>query len=497
MKKIALIVVSVIIVVLLGMFITVAFFPNIYINTGKVKSFQDKINAKYEGLKLDLNAQTFKASYESGLFNKTHYKLKLRDVSVKVSGDFIKNHFPQDIVEKYSDIDSTSYVSLLVNKLNLIYGPFDKYLAVKDLRNIKLLSYNNSVEPNENVKGEIGKIKTNKINLSPLLEKSYNNLKDAYTDILINNPDYKIVVSSANLQLKNSNSKNNLNFSELAFNQKTSSEIAKLMNNMSDKDLEEVLKSGKEKQISNVTLNNATLKSVSDNESYNYAVNHFEFSSSFEPDKADFMAYRIALNIEDLKLSAEGNEKIVNKYSMLNGLDKLSGSFAIENITPKLAKNYMNLIKYSRGSNAGASNFQELAGHLSALMTSIKEAKPKILLDINPLKHSLIEAYVDGDLAFTENSNIPSGKIEVKTTSLDKLQNKLAESNLLNENSQKFINTIKGYLKKSEGNFYIATVEIKNQIPYIFINGQPLTGGQAQVPMSDNNSIPQMGGSQR
>jgi len=66
-------------------------------------------------------------------------------------------------------------------------------------------------------------------------------------------------------------------------------------------------------------------------------------------------------------------------------LVKFNGSFAIENITPKLAKNYMNLIKYSRGGAiSGAGNFQELAGHLSALMASIKEAKPKILLDVNP-----------------------------------------------------------------------------------------------------------------
>lgn len=487
MKKIVLIVVSVIVVIFLGMFITVAFFPNIYINSGKINSFQEKINDKYEGLQVDLNAKTFKASYDSGLFNKTHYKLKLRNASVKVSEDFIKNHLPQDVIEKYSGIANTS-IMLSVNKLDLIYGPFDKYLAIKELRDIKLMPYNN-IETKEHIKGEISRIKTNTIDLSPLLEKSYTNIKDAYTDILIHNPDYRISIRGADLQLGDENTKNNLIFSKLEFNQKTSSEIAKLMNNMAYKDVEEILKSGKEKQVSKISLNDVKMSSEIDNESYNYAVNYFEFSSSFEPQNADFMTYKIALNIEDLQLSARGNEQTVKTYNILNGLNKFNGSFAIERITPKLVKNYMNLINYSRGINAGVGNFQELAGYLSALMASIKEAKPKILLDINPLKHSLLEAYVDGDLVFTEASTVPVGKIEVKTTDLNKLEDRLATSNLLNNNSQNFINTIKEYLKKGEGNFYVATVEIKNQMPYIFINGQPLTGIQSQTPMLDNNSI--------
>jgi len=124
-------------------------------------------------------------------------------------------------------------------------------------------------------------------------------------------------------------------------------------------------------------------------------------------------------------------------------------------------------------------------------MASIKEAKPRILLDINPLKHKLLEAYIDGDLAFTEHSNIPLGTINIKSTSLDPLQNKLTEYNILNENSIKLFNTIKGYLLKSEGNFYASTIEIKNQLPYIFINGQPLSTGQTQAPMPGNNETPQ------
>jgi len=38
---------------------------------------------------------------------------------------------------------------------------------------------------------------------------------------------------------------------------------------------------------------------------------------------------------------------------------------------------------------------------------------------------------------------------------------------------------------------YVATIEIKNQMPYIFINGQPLSTGQTQAPMPGNNEIPQ------
>ena len=37
---------------------------------------------------------------------------------------------------------------------------------------------------------------------------------------------------------------------------------------------------------------------------------------------------------------------------------------------------------------------------------------------------------------------------------------------------------------------YAATVEIKNQMPYIFINGQPLTGPQLQPSMPDTNTNP-------
>jgi len=47
-----------------------------------------------------------------------------------------------------------------VNKLNLVYGPFDKFLAVKDLTGIKIVSYNNDVEVEGVVRGEISKLKT-------------------------------------------------------------------------------------------------------------------------------------------------------------------------------------------------------------------------------------------------------------------------------------------------------------------------------------------------
>jgi len=60
----------------------------------------------------------------------------------------------------------------------------------------------------------------------------------------------------------------------------------------------------------------------------------------------------------------------------------------------------------------------------------------------------LLETYVDGDLAFTENSNIPLGIINIKSTSLEELENKLAENDILNENSMNTLKTIKSYLKK-------------------------------------------------
>lgn len=490
MRKIALIVTSSIIVILLGIFITVAFFPNIYINTGKINNFQEKINSKYEGLEVNLNANTFKASYDSGLFNKTHYTLKLEDASIKVSLDLLKKHLPE--LEEYSDVEEKTDILLSVNKLKLIYGPFDKYLAVKDLKGIKILTYTNNIETNAGINGDIEKIKTNKIDLSSLLENDYSNFKDAYTDILINNPDYELSIGNVNIQLKNNDEINKLVLAKLKFDQETSTEIARLMNNKSDKDVEEILKSGKEKQISKISLNGAKLSTLSDNSSYNYALDSMTFTSSFEPQTSEFMAYRVGLKLGGLQLSAEGDEKTVKTYKSLDGLVKFNGSFAIENITPKLAKNYMNLIKYSRGGAiSGAGNFQELAGHLSALMASIKEAKPKILLDVNPLKHRLLETYVDGDLAFTENSNIPLGIINIKSTSLDELENKLAENDILNENSMNTLKTIKSYLKKSDNNMYVATIEIKNQMPYIFINGQPLTGVQTQPSMPGTNPFPQ------
>jgi hypothetical protein len=264
------------------------------------------------------------------------------------------------------------------------------------------------------------------------------------------------------------------------------------MNNKTDKDIEEILKTGKEKQVSILSAKGANLSTVTDNSSFNYSLKNFTFSSSFQPQDNNYMNYKIALKLEGLETNAKGDERTVNEYNIIDGLEIFNGSFAIENISPKLAKNYFNLIKYSRsGANAGATNFQELASHLAALMASIKEAKPKILLDINPLKHKLLEAYVDGDLAFTENSNIPLGTINIKSTSLDTLQNKLTEYNILNEKNINLFNNIKSYLKKSEDNFYVTTIEIKNQIPYVYINGQPIAAGQTQAPMPGNNQLPQ------
>jgi hypothetical protein len=486
MKKIISIVVSIIIVLLLGLFITVAFFPNIYINSGKIIKFQDNINSRYDGIELNLNAKTFKASYDSGLFNKTHYKLKLKDASIKINGTFLLNHLPPDMIGHYSNISDKTSIVLAFSNLNLIYGPFDKFLAIKDIRGIKITSYNNNTETDDIVKGTLNKIKTNKINLSSLLKESYNNLKDAYTSILIQNPNYRISINDIDIQLRNDISKNNIVVAKVNFNQKTTEDIAKLMNNLSDKDIEEVLKSGKEQQVSQISVNNAKMIAKYDNKTNNYTLNSMMFSSSFSPQEAGFMSYKITLNAEGLQLSSTGNDKASKMYSVIDGLKDLNGSFIIENISPKLAKNYINLVKYSRGNAVNTANFQELAGHLSALMTSIKEAKPKIHLDINPLKHKLLEAYVDGDLAFTENANIPTGTIFVKTTNLDKLENKLAENNLLTDNNKRLLNTIKGYLKQTDDNFYATTIEIRNQIPYIFINGQPLTGGQTQPSLPNN-----------
>lgn len=492
MKKKLIIIASIIIILFLGVFITLSFFPTIFINSGKITSLQEELNKKYDGLTFNLNPKTFKASYNAGLFNKTHYKLKLRDASVKVSVEFLEKYIPEDILAEYSQIDNQSDILLSVNKLNLVYGPFDKFLAVKDLTGIKIVSYNNDVEVEGVVRGEISKLKTSTINLSALLKNSFDSMKNAYLDILIDNQAYKIAVSDANIQLKSDYIINNFITSKLEFKQETTENIAKLINNKMDKDIEEILKSGKEKQLSMLSIRSASLNTTTDNSSFNYTLEDFAFSSSFEPQDENFMAYRIALKLEGLDTKAKGDERTVNKYSILDGLELFNGTFAIENISPKLAKNYLNLIKYSRaGANVGATNFQELASYLSALMASIKEAKPRILLDINPLKHKLLEAYIDGDLAFTEHSNIPLGTINIKSTSLDPLQNKLTEYNILNENSIKLFNTIKGYLLKSEGNFYASTIEIKNQLPYIFINGQPLSTGQTQAPMPGNNEIPQ------
>lgn len=492
MKNKLIITVSVIVIILVGIFITLSFFPTIFINSGKIDSLQEHINKKYEGLEFNLNAKNFKASYSSGLFNKTHYKLKLRDASVRVGVDFLKKYIPEDILAEYSNINNQSDILLSVAKVNLIYGPFDNYLAVRDLRGIRVISYNNDLEVDGIAHGEISRLKTNIINLSALLKNNYDSLKDAYLDILLDNPAYRIAVTDANIQLKSDYLLNNFITSKLEFKQETTEDIVKLMNNKTDKDVEEILKSGKEKQVSILTVKGANLSTVTDNSSFNYSLKNFTFSSSFQPQDTNFMTYKIALKLEGLETLAKGDDRTVNEYNIIDGLEMFNGSFAIENISPKLAKNYFNLIKYSRSdANAGGTNFQELASHLSALMASIKEAKPRILLDINPLKHKLLETYVDGDLAFTENSNIPLGVINIKSTSLDTLQNKLTEYNILNENSIKLFNTIKGYLQKSEGDFYVATIEIKNQIPYVYINGQPIAAGQMQTPMPENNQLPQ------
>jgi len=43
------------------------------------------------------------------------------------------------------------------------------------------------------------------------------------------------------------------------------------------------------------------------------------FTSSFEPQTSEFMAYRVGLKLGGLQLSAEGDEKTVKTYKTLDG----------------------------------------------------------------------------------------------------------------------------------------------------------------------------------
>jgi hypothetical protein len=193
------------------------------------------------------------------------------------------------------------------------------------------------------------------------------------------------------------------------------------------------------------------------------------------------MLYEIALSMEAASLKSPHNASAL--LTLLDGLESFNGKFAIDQISPELARRYIEMIEYTKTHrNINAGNLQELAGYLQALRAALNRAKPKISLNINPLKHPSLEANVDGALAFTEKSLIPLGKIDVRTTDLMKLEPLLIEKGVITkEKADRIFAMAAKYFKPGKDGFSYANVEIKEQMPYIFINGMPIiTGGPMQ-----------------
>ncbi|MDY6821186.1 MAG: hypothetical protein SVN78_06160 [Deferribacterota bacterium] len=485
MKKIILTIIIALVVIVAGIFVTFTYFPNIFIKSDKLEELESTLNKNFKSVQFDLNPESMDLSYESGFFTNTHYNISLDDVAIDINMKELKKLLPKKIDQ--SDIDLFDVViRLKAKKAHLIYGPFDKYLSVSELDNVTISPINE--ENKKLLDAKISRVSTEKFNIGYLIKNVENNLKDAYTELLINNPQYEIKVSKLNGYIISNERKYVLILSKADFNQVTTKGIAQFLNNKTDKPFDEILVDGKEKQISGIKLEDLEVENKSDNITYNYKIKNLEFTSKFVPEESNIMVYSMKLIVDELNTKATGDRREENLYRVIDGLNAFKGKFAIKNITPELARDYMNLINYSKGGiNLTTTNFQLLSRYLAALMRSIKSAKPEIILQVEPLEHKLVKATVDGKLSFTETSNIPLGKIIVKTSDLNKIQNELKEKQVLTEKVKNIIYSIKGYQTKLEDGTFFTEIEVKDEIPYIYINGQPINlNSTYSRPLEDN-----------
>ena len=433
-KKIYAVTLSFLVTLLVVAFIVFTYCPSLYISKAHIKDMENQISNTVPGLKIDLNADNAVIKHSSGYFHKTHAKIMLKDVNGVLDLTKSTGGIGKFKIGKYIPNDN---ITITIPELTLELGIFDKFISIKNMNDLYIQPVKNKELFNfgtKNLQAENYNLYINKMQDDEKKHKSKPNSRV-----------FNVKVAGITAQYKGKE----LSVDEFAINRRMSKKLYKYLLDRDDKNIAEILESGKEKYTFTFKVNKAALHT--DNLTLNN--DNMALSLMFTPDNN---RYSFNTNFQGSNTQIDGNKKI---YSVLNNIKNTKLNINIENITPDLIDSISKLLdKKDKSTN--------MTTKMKNIMTNIRQYQPKINIDC-AFNQRLIDATAKGDLVFTGLSLIPTGTINVEITGIDKMEKELEDKVLMNEKVKKNLDTLRKYAK--------TIIEVRSQMPFIFINDKSIT----------------------
>lgn len=415
-------------------FIVFTYFPSLYISKTHLKNIETQINTAIPGLQVTLNTDNAIIKHSSGYFHKTHAGVTLKNVTGNLDLTKSTGGIGKIKLGKYIPEDN---ITLLIPEITLELGVFNKFVSIKNLNDLH-------IQPVKNKK---------------LFDLRINNLQAKNYNLYLNNiqkdkkkqkskpnsKTFNIKVTDLTGQYKDKK----LSISELTIDRNMSKKIYKYLLDRDDKNIVEMLKSGKEKYTFEFKANEAILKT--NNLTLNN--NNIELSIMFAPINN---RYAFNTNFQGFNIEIKGKKEI---YSVLNNIKNTELNIGIENITPELIESISKLFDKKDKSTS-------ITAKLRNIMINIRHYQPKININCE-FDQRLINATAKGALIFTGLSFVPTGTINVEINGIDKMEKELKEKDLITDKVQKNLDTLKKHAK--------TTIEVRSQMPFIFINDRAIT----------------------
>ena len=431
-KKIYTVILIFLVTLLVVAFVVFTYCPSLYISKAHIKEVESQISNIIPGLEVNLNANNAVIKHSSGYFHKTRAKVMLKDVNgvlnlAKSTGGIGKFKINKYIPE--------GNIIITIPDLILELGILNKFVSIRNMNNLY-------IQPEKNKELFSFKIK----NLQAKNYNLYNTIQDEENHkSKPNSKIFNIKVTNLSGQYKDKK----LSVSELTIDRNMSRKIYKYLLDKDDKNIAEILKSGKEEYTFTVELNKAALHT----DNLTLDNDKMALSLMFIPNNN---RYSVNANFQGSDTKINGSKKI---YGVLNNIKNTKLSINIDDLTSNLIGSISKLADKKDKSIGITTKIRDV-------MLNIKQYQPKINIDC-AFNQRLIDATANGTLIFTGLSFIPTGAINIEITGINKMEKELEDKELMNDKVQKNLDTLQKYEK--------TTIEVRSQMPFIFINDRAIT----------------------
>ena len=433
-KRIYIATLTFLVALLVVAFVIFTYCPSLYISKTHIKDIENQISNTVPGLKVDLNVDNAVIKHSSGYFHKTHAKIMLKDVNGVLDLTKSTGGIGKFKIGKYIPNDN---ITITIPELTLELGIFDKFISIKNMNDLYIQPVKNKELFNfgtKNLQAENYNLYINKMQDDEKKHKSKPNSRV-----------FNVKVAGITAQYKGKE----LSVDEFAINRRMSKKLYKYLLDRDDKNIAEILESGKEKYTFTFKVNKAALHT----DNLTLDNDNMALSIMFTPDNN---RYSFNTNFQGSDIKIDGSKKI---YSVLNNIKNTKLNINIENITSDLIESIITLFDKKDKS-------MSITTKMKNIMANVKQYQPKINVDCE-FNQRLINATAKGDLVFTGLSFVPTGAINIEITGINKMEKELEDKDLMNEKVKKNLDTLRKYEK--------TTIEVRSQMPFIFINNQSIT----------------------